>query len=80
MKTTNRYMLRWKIGIQEYRGNMNIIFKEGKIHTNADFLRNFALDNVKSSPAYDPEVSAKIPIHSMEIDRRKNFRFHEWEP
>ncbi|MBW0588031.1 hypothetical protein O181_127746 [Austropuccinia psidii MF-1] len=25
MKTTNRHMLRWKIAIQEYRGNMNII-------------------------------------------------------
>ncbi|MBW0491233.1 hypothetical protein O181_030948 [Austropuccinia psidii MF-1] len=36
MKTTNRYMLRWKIAIQEYRGNMTIIHKEGKRHTNAD--------------------------------------------
>ncbi|MBW0463216.1 hypothetical protein O181_002931 [Austropuccinia psidii MF-1] len=30
MKTTNRQMLRWQIAIQEYRGNMNIIYKEGK--------------------------------------------------
>ncbi|MBW0537293.1 hypothetical protein O181_077008 [Austropuccinia psidii MF-1] len=58
MKTTNRHMLRWKLAIQEYRGNMNIIYKE----------------------AYDPEVAAKIPIHFMEIDRRKNFRFSEWAP
>ncbi|MBW0547178.1 hypothetical protein O181_086893 [Austropuccinia psidii MF-1] len=36
MKTTNRCMLRWKIGLQEYRGNMTIIYKEGKAHTNAD--------------------------------------------
>ncbi|MBW0540504.1 hypothetical protein O181_080219 [Austropuccinia psidii MF-1] len=36
MKTTNRQMLRWQIDIQEYRGNMTIIFKEGKSHTNAD--------------------------------------------
>ncbi|MBW0531169.1 hypothetical protein O181_070884 [Austropuccinia psidii MF-1] len=35
MKTTNRHMLRWKIAIQEYRGNMTIIYKEGKGHTNA---------------------------------------------
>ncbi|MBW0487814.1 hypothetical protein O181_027529 [Austropuccinia psidii MF-1] len=27
---------------------------------------------------YDPEVAAKMPIHFMEIDRRKNFRFSEW--
>ncbi|MBW0527950.1 hypothetical protein O181_067665 [Austropuccinia psidii MF-1] len=38
------------------------------------------LDNVKSNPAHDPEVSAKIPIHFMEIDMRKNFRFSEWAP
>ncbi|MBW0525947.1 hypothetical protein O181_065662 [Austropuccinia psidii MF-1] len=36
MKTTNRHMLRWQITIQEYRGNMNIIYKEGKSHTNPD--------------------------------------------
>ncbi|MBW0464585.1 hypothetical protein O181_004300 [Austropuccinia psidii MF-1] len=29
---------------------------------------------------YDPEVSANIPIHFREIDRRKNFRFYEWAP
>ncbi|MBW0513793.1 hypothetical protein O181_053508 [Austropuccinia psidii MF-1] len=38
------------------------------------------LDNVKSNPAYDPEVSATIPIHFMEIDRRKNFRLSQWAP
>ncbi|MBW0525376.1 hypothetical protein O181_065091 [Austropuccinia psidii MF-1] len=36
MKTTNRHMLRWQIAIQEYRGNMNIIYKEVRSHTNAD--------------------------------------------
>ncbi|MBW0494544.1 hypothetical protein O181_034259 [Austropuccinia psidii MF-1] len=51
MKATNRHMLRWQIAIQEYRGNMTIIYKE-----------------------------AKIPIHFMEVDRRKNFRFSEWAP
>ncbi|MBW0494497.1 hypothetical protein O181_034212 [Austropuccinia psidii MF-1] len=35
-KTTNRHMLRWQISIQEYRGSMTIIYKEGKIYTNAD--------------------------------------------
>ncbi|MBW0511583.1 hypothetical protein O181_051298 [Austropuccinia psidii MF-1] len=38
------------------------------------------LDNVKSNPSYDPEVAAKIPIHFMEIDRKKDFRFSEWAP
>ncbi|MBW0551374.1 hypothetical protein O181_091089 [Austropuccinia psidii MF-1] len=73
-------MLSCKIAIQEYRGNMNIIYKEGKSHTNSDGLSRWPLDNFKRNPAYDPEVAAKIPIHFMEIDRRKNFRFSEWAP
>ncbi|MBW0541211.1 hypothetical protein O181_080926 [Austropuccinia psidii MF-1] len=73
-------MLRWQIAIQEYRGNMNIIYKEGKSHTNADGLRRWPLDNVKSNPAYDPEVVAKIPFHFMEIDRRRSFIFSDWAP
>ncbi|MBW0551761.1 hypothetical protein O181_091476 [Austropuccinia psidii MF-1] len=80
MKTTNRHMLRWQIAIQEYRGNMTIIYKEGKIQTNADGLRRSPIDNVKRNPAYDPEVAARIPIPLMEMDRRKNFIFYEWAP
>ncbi|MBW0497797.1 hypothetical protein O181_037512 [Austropuccinia psidii MF-1] len=80
MKTTNRHMLRWKIAIQEHRGNMTIIYKEGQGHTNADGLSRWPLDNIKSNPAYDPEVAAKICIHFMEVDRKQNFRFSEWAP
>ncbi|MBW0532671.1 hypothetical protein O181_072386 [Austropuccinia psidii MF-1] len=80
MKTTNIHMLRWKIALQEYRGNMNIIYKEVKSHTNADGLSQWPLDSVKSNPAYDTEVAARIPSHFMEIDRKKNFKFSEWAP
>ncbi|MBW0585272.1 hypothetical protein O181_124987 [Austropuccinia psidii MF-1] len=80
MKTTNRHMLRWKIALQEYRGNMAIIYKEGKSHTNANGCNSLPLDNVKNNPAYDPEVAAKMPIHFMEIDGRKNSRFSQWAP
>ncbi|MBW0542259.1 hypothetical protein O181_081974 [Austropuccinia psidii MF-1] len=80
MKTTNRQMLRWQIAIQRYRGHMTIIYTEGKAHTNADGLQRWPLDNFKTNPAYDPEVAAKILIHFMEIDRKKNFRFSEWAP
>ncbi|MBW0519430.1 hypothetical protein O181_059145 [Austropuccinia psidii MF-1] len=59
---------------------MTIIYNEGKGHTKADGLSKWPLDNVKSNPASDHEVAAKIPIHFMQIDRRKNFRFSEWEP
>ncbi|MBW0519384.1 hypothetical protein O181_059099 [Austropuccinia psidii MF-1] len=75
MKTTNRHMLRWKIAIQDYRVNMAIIYKEGIIHTNADGLSRWPLDNFKSNPAYDPEVAAKIPIHFREIDGRTTSDF-----
>ncbi|MBW0590868.1 hypothetical protein O181_130583 [Austropuccinia psidii MF-1] len=80
MKTTNRHMLRWQIAIQENRGNMTIVYKEGKNHTNTDGLRRWQLDNVKINPSYDPELADKIPIHFMEIDRKQNFRFSEWAP
>ncbi|MBW0541241.1 hypothetical protein O181_080956 [Austropuccinia psidii MF-1] len=39
MKVPNRNMLRWQIDIQEYRGNMTVVHKAGKIHKNADVLR-----------------------------------------
>ncbi|MBW0530471.1 hypothetical protein O181_070186 [Austropuccinia psidii MF-1] len=63
MKTTNRHILRLQIAIQEYRGNITIIYKEGKSHTNEDGLSRWPLDNVRSNPASEPEVAAKIPIH-----------------
>ncbi|MBW0485400.1 hypothetical protein O181_025115 [Austropuccinia psidii MF-1] len=59
---------------------MTIIYKEGKSHTNADDLRRWPLHNVKSKPDSDPEVAARIPIHFMEIDRKKNVTFSEWAP
>ncbi|MBW0593339.1 hypothetical protein O181_133054 [Austropuccinia psidii MF-1] len=80
MNTTNRHILRWQIAIQEYRGNMTIISKEVKHHINANGLSRRPLDNVRRNPAYVPELEAKIPIHFMEIDRRKNFIFSEWAP
>ncbi|MBW0552566.1 hypothetical protein O181_092281 [Austropuccinia psidii MF-1] len=80
MKTTNRHMLRCKIDIQEYRGNITIIYKEGKSQANSDDLSRWPLDNVKSNPDYDTEVEAKIPIHFIELDTKKNFRYSEWAP
>ncbi|MBW0532818.1 hypothetical protein O181_072533 [Austropuccinia psidii MF-1] len=80
MKTIKIHMLRWQIAIQEYRGNMTIIYKEGKSHTNGDGLSRWPLDNVKGNPAYESEVAAQIPIQFIKIDRKKNFRFSEWAP
>ncbi|MBW0475838.1 hypothetical protein O181_015553 [Austropuccinia psidii MF-1] len=80
MKTINRHILRWQIAIQEYRGNLTIIYKLGKSRTNSDSLSIWPLDNFKRNPPYDPEVAANIPVSFMEIDRRKNFKFSEWAP
>ncbi|MBW0497632.1 hypothetical protein O181_037347 [Austropuccinia psidii MF-1] len=52
MKKPNRHMLRWKIAIQEYRGNMKIVHKAVNIHKNADGLSRWALPNTSDNPAY----------------------------
>ncbi|MBW0476256.1 hypothetical protein O181_015971 [Austropuccinia psidii MF-1] len=59
---------------------MTIIYKQGNSHTNEEGPSRWPLDNVKSNPAYDPEVASKTPIHFMEVDGSKNFRFSEWAP
>ncbi|MBW0467828.1 hypothetical protein O181_007543 [Austropuccinia psidii MF-1] len=68
-------MVIWQLAIQEYTGNITIIYKEGKDTTNADGLSGWPLVNVKSNTAHDPEEAAKIPICFMEIYREKNFKF-----
>ncbi|MBW0586310.1 hypothetical protein O181_126025 [Austropuccinia psidii MF-1] len=47
-------MLRWKIAIQEYRGNMTIVHKAGNIHKNSDGLSRCKLPNTPDNPAYVP--------------------------
>ncbi|MBW0508645.1 hypothetical protein O181_048360 [Austropuccinia psidii MF-1] len=68
MKTPNRHMLRWQIAIQEYRGNMTIVHKAGKINNNADGLIRSALDNNPNNLAYVPlEAEPQIPIERSNI-------------
>ncbi|MBW0514349.1 hypothetical protein O181_054064 [Austropuccinia psidii MF-1] len=68
MKTPNRYMLRWQIAIQEYRGNMTIAHKAGNIHKNADVLSRWALANTPDNPAYVPlEEEPQILIEGINI-------------
>ncbi|MBW0540366.1 hypothetical protein O181_080081 [Austropuccinia psidii MF-1] len=54
IKNPSRHMLRWQIAIQEYRGNMTIFHKEGKIHKDDDGLSRWALANTPDNPAYVP--------------------------
>ncbi|MBW0547874.1 hypothetical protein O181_087589 [Austropuccinia psidii MF-1] len=68
MKTPNRHMLRWQIAIQEYRGNMNLVHKPGKIHKNADGLSRWAIANTLDNPAYVAlEAEPQITIEGINI-------------
>ncbi|MBW0556865.1 hypothetical protein O181_096580 [Austropuccinia psidii MF-1] len=68
MKTPNRHTLRWKIAIQEYRGNMTIVHEAGNIHKNADGLSRWELANTPDTPAYVPlETESQIPIEGVHI-------------
>ncbi|MBW0586334.1 hypothetical protein O181_126049 [Austropuccinia psidii MF-1] len=60
MKTPNRHMLRWKIAIQEYRGNMTIVHKSGNINKNLDGLNRWALENTPDNPAWVPQEEHHI--------------------
>ncbi|MBW0570716.1 hypothetical protein O181_110431 [Austropuccinia psidii MF-1] len=68
MKTSNRYMLRWQIAIQEYRGNMTIVHKAGNIHKNADALSRWALHNTPDNTANVPtDAEPQIPTGGINI-------------
>ncbi|MBW0554121.1 hypothetical protein O181_093836 [Austropuccinia psidii MF-1] len=61
-------MLRWKIAIQEYRGNMTIVHKDGNIHQHAEGLSRCPLPNNIDNPAYVPEeASPQIPIEGISV-------------
>ncbi|MBW0513788.1 hypothetical protein O181_053503 [Austropuccinia psidii MF-1] len=61
-------MLRWKIDIQEYRGNITIVHKAGNIFKNADCLSRLALPNTLDNPAYVPaNAEPQIPIEGINI-------------
>ncbi|MBW0492242.1 hypothetical protein O181_031957 [Austropuccinia psidii MF-1] len=53
-------MLRWKISIQEFRGNMTIVHRYGNIHKNADGLSRWALENTPENPAWVPQEGHHI--------------------
>ncbi|MBW0544173.1 hypothetical protein O181_083888 [Austropuccinia psidii MF-1] len=78
MKTPNRHMLRWQIAIQEYRGNMTILHKDGNIHQNADRLGIWPLKNYIDNPSYGPEeASPQIPIEGISVTDLNTIFFEE---
>jgi hypothetical protein len=67
MKSPNRHMLRWQIAIQQYRGQMTIIHKEGAKNKNVDGLSRWALPNTPENPAYGPEDNDIFPILGIHV-------------
>ncbi|MBW0480511.1 hypothetical protein O181_020226 [Austropuccinia psidii MF-1] len=68
MKNPNREILRWKISIQDYKGNMIIVHKAGNINKNSDDLSRWTLPKTPDNPAYIPENSEpQIPMAGIHI-------------
>ncbi|MBW0552480.1 hypothetical protein O181_092195 [Austropuccinia psidii MF-1] len=71
-------MRRWQIAIQEYRGNMTIVHKDGNIYKNADGLSRCTLPNNIDDPAYVPEeASPQIPIEGISVTDLNTTFFEE---
>ncbi|MBW0479584.1 hypothetical protein O181_019299 [Austropuccinia psidii MF-1] len=71
-------MLRLQIAIQEYRGNMTIVHKDGNIRKNADELSRWPLPNNTDNTAYVPEeASPQIPIEGISVTDLNTSFFEE---
>ncbi|MBW0512606.1 hypothetical protein O181_052321 [Austropuccinia psidii MF-1] len=78
MKTPNSTMLRWQIAIQEYRGNITIVHKDGNIHKNSDGLRRWPLPKNIDNPDYlQEEASPNIPIEGISVTYLNTTFFEE---
>ncbi|MBW0557435.1 hypothetical protein O181_097150 [Austropuccinia psidii MF-1] len=78
MKTIKRHILRWQIAIQEYRGNVRIVHKDGNTHKNKDGLRRWPLQNYIFNTAYVPEeASPQIPIERISVTDLNTTFFEE---
>ncbi|MBW0555553.1 hypothetical protein O181_095268 [Austropuccinia psidii MF-1] len=80
MKTPNRNILRWQIAIQQYRGNMTIVYKDGNIHKNSDELSRWPLSNNIDNPSYVPEeASPQIPIVGISVTDLNTIFFEKYQ-
>ncbi|MBW0583414.1 hypothetical protein O181_123129 [Austropuccinia psidii MF-1] len=71
-------MLRWQIPLQEYRGNITFLHKDGNIHKNSDVLSRCPLPNDIHHPAYVPEeASPQIPIEGISVTDLNTTFFEE---
>ncbi|MBW0591804.1 hypothetical protein O181_131519 [Austropuccinia psidii MF-1] len=78
MKAPNRHMFRWKISMQEYRGDMTIVHKDGNIHKTSDGLGRWPLPNNIDNPAYVPEGAfPKILLEGIHVTDLNTTFFEE---
>ncbi|MBW0467322.1 hypothetical protein O181_007037 [Austropuccinia psidii MF-1] len=78
MQISNRNMLIWQIAIQEYRGNMTIVKKDGNIPKNAYGLRIWSLLNDMENTAYVTEDDyPQIPIKGISFKDLNTMFFEE---
>ncbi|MBW0511027.1 hypothetical protein O181_050742 [Austropuccinia psidii MF-1] len=78
MKTPNSNMLKLEIAIQEYRGNITIVHKDGNIQKNVDRLSRCPLPNNIDNPAYVPEEAfPQIPIEGISVTNLNTSSFGE---
>ncbi|MBW0530735.1 hypothetical protein O181_070450 [Austropuccinia psidii MF-1] len=78
MKTPNRHMLRWQIAIQEYRGNLTIVHKDGNVHKNAYGLSRWPLPVDIDNAAYlQEEASPQIRIEGINVTDLNTTFFEE---
>ncbi|MBW0566205.1 hypothetical protein O181_105920 [Austropuccinia psidii MF-1] len=62
MKTPSRNMLRWKIALQEYKGNMAIVHQDGDSHKSSDGISRELLPKILNILLMCPE---KLPHRSQ---------------
>ncbi|MBW0499011.1 hypothetical protein O181_038726 [Austropuccinia psidii MF-1] len=68
METPDRNMLRWQVSIQEYRGNITIVNKDGNINKYAYGLSIWTLPNPHDNPSYVPtNTETQLPIEGINI-------------
>jgi RNase H-like domain found in reverse transcriptase len=67
IKTPNRHMLRWQLAIQEFRGQMTIVHREGKQNLVADALSRAPLPNDANNPAADLDDNLPPQVLALDI-------------
>ncbi|MBW0470771.1 hypothetical protein O181_010486 [Austropuccinia psidii MF-1] len=78
MKEPTRNILRWKVAIQEYKGKMTIVQKDGNIHKHEDGLSRWPLPKNIYYPSYVPEeASPQIPIEGISVTDLNTTLFEE---